>query len=118
MNDKIQKLDELKTLCDETEKKYNGIQNDDSLVEFIKNEYPKMSVNGLKTILKAVKGKKEKTKPSTEERSEMINYLMGMSHFSGINPNAPKSNKFVGFDGLRKRIAQKKNGLKSEFTGM
>jgi len=106
-------LDILKQLCDDTEKKINGVQNDDSLMIFLDSEYPKMTVNAKKTILKAVKGKKPATKLVGEEKKHLMNQLIASAFINDLNPIDTKSAKFVGFEVLRKRIAQKKNGLKS-----
>jgi hypothetical protein len=107
---KLESLDRLKELCDETEKKINGYQNDDNLIQLLELEYPKLSKTSLKKILKEVSGKKESTKVSGEEKKSLENRLKGECFLNDVNPMDNKG-KFVGFVKLRHRIAQKKNGL-------
>lgn len=108
---KLDELDKLKELCDNTEKEIVGYQNDDNLVEFLESEYPKISKTAIKNILKLVKGKKESSKVVGDEKKSMENQLIGKSFMNDVNPMDNKG-KFVGYSKLRHRIAQKKNGLK------
>lgn len=109
---KLDSLDKLRELCDDTEKKIVGFQNDDKLVSFLETEYPKLSKSAIKTILKSVKGKKDSSKVVGDEKKSMENKLMGQCFMNDVNPIDPKTSKFIGFSKLKHRIAQKKNGLK------
>ena len=83
---KLDSLDKLRELCDDTEKKIVGFQNDDKLVSFLETEYPKISKSAIKTILKSVKGKKDSSKVVGDEKKSMENKLMGQCFMNDVNP--------------------------------
>ena len=105
--DKITMFNELKKLCDFTEKQINGYQNDTNLINFLESEYPKLSKTSIKNILKYVKGKKELIKIIGEERKELENKLIAESFLNDVNPIG-KNGKFIGYSKLKHRIASKK----------
>jgi len=107
----IDNLDELKELCDSTEKQMVNFQNDDNLIEFLNSEYPKLTKASQKKIIELVKGKKESTKINATEMKSLINQLIAKSFICDVNPIDNKG-KFVGYTKLKHRIAQKKNNMK------
>ena len=111
LKEKFEALDNLKELCDETEKQITGSQNDDNLIEFLKDEYPKLSKLAIQKILRLVKGKKESSKVSGSEKKSLENQLIGQSFINDVNPMNDKG-KFVGYSTLKHRISQKKSNLK------
>lgn len=109
----MNELDKLKKLCDDTESKINGTQDDNALLAFLDGEYPKITAGAKKAVLKAVKGKKSATKLLGEEKRNLMNQLIASAFINDLNPIDAKTAKFVGFEILRKRIASKKNSLKA-----
>lgn len=109
----MNELDKLKKLCDDTESKINGSQDDSALLAFLDSEYPKITVGAKNAVIKAVKGKKPATKLVGEEKRSLMNQLVASAFINDLNPIDAKTAKFVGFEILRKRIASKKNSSKS-----
>ena len=107
----IDNLDELKELCDSTEKQLVTDQNDDNLIEFLSSEYPKLTKASEKKIIELVKGKKVVSKMNATETKKLMNQLIGKSYMCDVNPIDNKG-KFVGYTKLKHRIAQKKNNMK------
>lgn len=105
------KLDKLKELCDYTEKQLSSEQNDDNLVGLLNSEY-KLSKPSLKSIIELVSGKKQSSKISNTEKKELMLDLEGNCILCRVNFYDKDKITFVGFEKLRHRISQKKNGLK------
>lgn len=106
---KLDSLDKLRELCENTEKSIIGYQDDSNLVKFLENEYPKTSKTVIKNIQKLLKGKKDSSKIVGDEKKTMENQLIAQSFLNDVNPIDNKG-KFVGYTKLRHRIAQKKSG--------
>lgn len=106
----IQKLDELKSLCDETEIKVVGEQNDSNLLSVLDEEY-KLTKKVKSEILKLVEGTKKGKSISKSEENRLKEILFGHCMICGVNYTEKDSDEFVGFDTLRHRISQKKNQL-------
>lgn len=106
---KLNNLDKLRDLCENTEKNIVGYQDDNNLIEFIENEYPKASKTVIKNIQKMLKGKKDSSKIIGDEKKMIENQLIAESFLNDVNPIDNKG-KFVGYTKLKHRIAQKKNG--------
>jgi hypothetical protein len=110
---KLDSLDALRELSDDTEKQIVGYQNDDNLVALLEKEYPKVSKASTKNILKLVKGKKGTLKVVGDNKKTLENKLLGQCFLNDVNPIDNKG-KFVGYAKLKHRISQRKSKLKEE----
>lgn len=109
----IHRLDEIKVMVDAIVTTEDGNQNDDALVSVLDSEY-KLSAKTKKDILALVSGKKLKVKvESTNTKREQQN-ICGECFKVGVNFNGKDGKGFVGYEVLKKRIAQKKNQLSNK----
>lgn len=77
-----------------------------------KVEITYLRYTAIKNIIKIVKGKKDSSKVTGEEKKTLENQLMGQCFMNDVNPIDPKTSKFIGYSKLKYRIAQRKNLIK------
>lgn len=104
----ISKLDEIKAMIDAVTTA-DDIQDDTNLVALLESEY-KLSAKAKKEILSIVNGKKPKAKSSKSSNKREERNICGDCVKVGVNYE-DENGKFVGYETLKKRIAQKKNQL-------
>ncbi|KIM11566.1 MAG: hypothetical protein KU37_05010 [Sulfuricurvum sp. PC08-66] len=112
----LEKLNQIKEMIDETQGTTSNTQDDSALVAFLESNY-KLTAKAMKTILAAVEGKKPTTKEPKGSNKRTQRDICGECIKVGVNFN-DKEGKFVGFDTLKQRIAQKKNQLSMKLKKM
>lgn len=108
----INALDKIKEMIDAISSIEGGNQNDDALVSLLDAEYS-LSTKAKKDILAIVKGKKPTAKVAKTDTKREQKNIFGECIKVDVNYN-DKDGKFVGYDVLKKRIAQKKNQLSNK----
>ncbi len=106
----INKLDNLKQLCDETETKISSEQDNETLLNLLEEEY-KLTQKSKKEILKLTEGRKKGKIVTKAEENRLNDILFGHCMIIGINHKDKESGEFIGFEMLKNKIAQKKSQL-------